>query len=61
MAEFLGLSDFLSDVLIALIKITINTISFYVKTTLKGFIKFLFDTLRYFEVFIDHLEHLFKR
>jgi hypothetical protein len=61
MAEFLGLGGFLGDLLNELIKIVVSFTTFFVKTTLKGFIKFLMDTLRYFEVFIDHVEHLFKR
>jgi hypothetical protein len=59
--EFLGLSDVFSDLLITIIKITINFTIFIFKTILRGFSRVLFDTLRYFEVFIDHLEHLFKR
>jgi len=59
--EFLGLGNLFSDLLSVFIKITINTIVFFVKTTVKGFIKFLFDTLRYVEAFLDHIEHLFKR
>jgi len=61
MAEFLGLSGFLSDLIEVLIKITVKLTTFFVKTTVKGFVKFLFDTLRYFEMFIDRVEHLFKR
>jgi len=59
--EFLGLADVFSDLLMTIIKITINFTVFVFKTILRGFTKFLFDTLRYFEVFIDHIEHLFKR
>jgi len=59
--EFLGLGNLFSDLLSVFIKITINTIVFFVKTTVKGFIKFLFDALRYVEAFLDHIEHLFKR
>jgi|OSPMetMinimDraft_2_1075162.scaffolds.fasta_scaffold22950_2 hypothetical protein len=61
MAEFIGFSGFLSDLLEVLIKITVQTTTFFIKTTIKGFVKFLFDTLRYFEMMIDHIEHLFKR
>ena len=59
--EFLGLGDLFSDLVFFLIKVTTNTIAFFTKTIIKGFIKFLFDTLRYFEAIIDHIEHLFKR
>jgi len=61
MAEFLGFSGFLSDLLDELIKIVTKITTFFLKTTLKGFTDFLLDTLRYLEQFIDHLEHLFKR
>jgi len=61
MAEFLGFADFLSDLLTELISIVTKITSFFIKTVLKGFTKFLFDTLRYFEQFIDHIEHLIKR
>ena len=59
--EFLGLGDLFSDLVSFLIKVVMNTISFFVKTTVKGFVKFLFDTLRFFEDLLDHIEHLFKR
>ena len=59
--EFLGLGGLFGDLLNFFIKVTMNTIAFFIKTVTKGFIKFLFDTLRYFEVFLDHIEHLFKR
>jgi len=61
MAEFLGFADFLSDLLTELIKIVTKITVFFIKTVVKGFVKFLFDTLRYFEQFIDHIEHLIKR
>jgi len=61
MADLLGLNEIFSDLIITLVNISVETISFFVKTTLKGFIKFLLDTFRYFEMLIDHLEHLFKR
>jgi len=59
--EFLGLGDLFSDLVSFLIKVVMNTISFFVKTTVKGFVKFLFDTLRFFEELLGHIEHLFKR
>jgi len=61
MAQFLGLGSVLTDLLDEIIKIVVNFTTFFAKTTLKGFIKFLMDTLRYFEMFIDHVEHLIKR
>ncbi len=61
MAEFLGFSGFIPDLLVELIKIVTKITTFFIKTIAKGFIQFLFDTLRYFEQFIDHIEHLFKR
>jgi len=61
MADLIGLNEILSDLLITLINISVQTTVFFVKTTLKGFIRFVFDTLRYFEMIIDHLIHLFKR
>jgi len=61
MAEVFGLADLLSDLLNFLITSTTNEILFFVKTTLKGFLHFLFDTLRYLEDFIKHLERVFKR
>jgi hypothetical protein len=61
MAEVFGLADVISDLLIFLVNVSINETVFLVKTTIKGFINFLFDTLRYLEDFIKHLERLFKR
>jgi len=59
--EFLGLGNLFTNLISFLIKVTMDTITFFVKTTVKGFVKFLFDTLRYLEAFLDHIEHLFKR
>ena len=61
MAEYLGFADFLSDLLNELIKIVTTVTVFFIKTIIKGFIKFLFDTFRYFEELLRHIEHLFKR
>jgi len=61
MAEFIGFADFLSDLLTEIIKIVTKVTTFFIKTIIKGFTQFLFDTLRYFEQLIDHIEHLFKR
>ncbi len=61
MAEFLGFADFLSDLLNEIIRIVVSFTTWFIKTIIKGFTKFLFDTLRYFEQFIDHIEHLIKR
>jgi len=61
MAEFIGFADILSDLLDEFIKIVTKVTVFFAKTILKGFVRFLFDTLRYFEQLIDHIEHLFKR
>jgi len=61
MAEFIGLGGFFGDLLNEIIKITVKFTTFFIKTIAKGFVKFLYDTLRYFEQFIDHVEHLIKR
>jgi hypothetical protein len=61
MAEFLGFSGFISDLLVELIKIVVKITTFFIKTIIKGFTQFLFDTLRYLEQFLDHIEHLIKR
>jgi len=61
MAEFLGFADFLSDLLNEFIRIVVSFTTWFIKVVIKGFTKFLFDTLRYFEQFIDHIEHLIKR
>jgi len=61
MADLLGFNNIISDLLNFFITATTNEILFFVKTTLKGFIHFLFDSLRYVEDFVKHLERLFKR
>jgi len=61
MAEFVGFSGFIPDLLVELTKIVTKLTTFFIKTIAKGFTQFLFDTLRYLEQFINHIEHLIKR
>jgi len=61
MADLIGFNNIISDLLNFLITVVTNEIVFFIKTTLKGFVQFLFDALRYTEDLVKHLERIFKR
>lgn len=61
MANFLGISDLLGQILKALVKITFDVLFTLAKYVVRGFSHWVMDTFRYLNDFVTWTTRLIKR